>query len=237
MQTLMQSCDVFKHNTQNSLLLLIHVQVQYDLAITRNTCVNVYSLNYLDLFLKYKIGQTCFVCVCVCVCVCFGSKCLTLFLLRDDFESLTCCLVLWLGSMLDCIQVSVFLFFEKLFLPISTTSRQLSTNCYLSRLFNCFFGILNSYFDPSRNFLDARQLPQSIEILLWTPLDTSSIDRDTLACISFFFCFASSSFFFLCVNSILFFFFLQVYGSLFSSFPLCQHSVCLLSSLLAFYAL
>ena len=37
----------------NSLLLLIHVQVQCDLAITWNTCV---KLNYLDLFLKYKIG-------------------------------------------------------------------------------------------------------------------------------------------------------------------------------------
>ena len=40
----------------NSLLLLIHMQVQCDLVITRNTCVNVYSLNYLNLFLKYKIG-------------------------------------------------------------------------------------------------------------------------------------------------------------------------------------
>ena len=46
----------FTHNMQNYLLLLIHVQVQYDLDITRNTCVNVCSLNYLDLFLKYKIG-------------------------------------------------------------------------------------------------------------------------------------------------------------------------------------
>ena len=115
----MQSCDVFTHNTQNSLLLLIHVQVQYDLAITRNTCVNVYSLNYLDLFLKYKLVRL-VLCVCVCVCVCFGSKCLTLFLLRDDFESLKCCLNLWLGSILDCINVYVFLFFKKLFLSIST---------------------------------------------------------------------------------------------------------------------
>ena len=46
----------FAHNTQYSLLLLIHVQVQCDLAITRNTYVNVCLLNYLDLFLKYKIG-------------------------------------------------------------------------------------------------------------------------------------------------------------------------------------
>ena len=46
----------FTHNTQYSLLLLIHVQIQCDLAITRNTCVNVCSLNCLDLFLRYKIG-------------------------------------------------------------------------------------------------------------------------------------------------------------------------------------
>ena len=40
----------------NSLLLLIHVQVYCDLTITRDTCVNVYWLNCLDLFLKYKIS-------------------------------------------------------------------------------------------------------------------------------------------------------------------------------------
>ena len=58
----------FTHNMQYSLLLLIHVKVQCDLAITKFTCVNVCSLNCLDLFLKYKFGL---VCVCVCVCV-FG---------------------------------------------------------------------------------------------------------------------------------------------------------------------
>ena len=46
----------FTHNKQNSFLLLIYVQVQCDLAITRNTCVYVCSLNCLNLFLKYKIG-------------------------------------------------------------------------------------------------------------------------------------------------------------------------------------
>ena len=54
----------------NFWLLLIHVQVQYDLAITMDTCVIVCSLNCLNLFLKYKIGYTCL--VCMCVCVCFG---------------------------------------------------------------------------------------------------------------------------------------------------------------------
>ena len=150
----------FTHNTQYSLLLLIHVQIQCDLAITRNICVNVYSLNCLNLFLKYKIVRR-----AQCVCVCFGSMCLTFLLLRNDFKSLTCCLILGLGSMLDCIQVSVFLLFEKLFLPISTASRQLSIDCYLSRLFNCFLShsrqLLDSYFNPSRNFLDAQQLLNS----------------------------------------------------------------------------
>ena len=46
----------FTQNTKYYLLHLIHVQVQCDLAITRNTCVNVCSLNCLNLFLNYKIG-------------------------------------------------------------------------------------------------------------------------------------------------------------------------------------
>ena len=113
-QTFMQSCDVFHNNTQYSLLLFIHVQVQCDLAITRNTCVYVCSLNCLDLFLKYKIDQTC--CVCVCVCVYFGSKCQSFLLLRDVFERLKCCLDMCLSSILDYIHICVFLFFEKPFL-------------------------------------------------------------------------------------------------------------------------
>jgi len=36
--------------------------------------------------------------------------------LRDDFESLKCCLDFWLSSMLDFIHICVFLFLEKLFL-------------------------------------------------------------------------------------------------------------------------
>ena len=46
----------FHTQQANSLLLLIHAQVQCDLTITRNTCVNIYLLNCLNLFLKYKIG-------------------------------------------------------------------------------------------------------------------------------------------------------------------------------------
>ena len=57
MYTLMQSCDIFfTYNTQYSLLFLIYVQIQCDLAITSFTCGNVCSINYHDLFLKYKIS-------------------------------------------------------------------------------------------------------------------------------------------------------------------------------------
>ena len=79
----------FTHNTQYSLLLLIHVQVQCDLAITRFTCVNV--------------------------CVFLGSMCLK-FLLRDDFESSICWLDPWLSCMLNCIHINVFPFLKNWFL-------------------------------------------------------------------------------------------------------------------------
>ena len=57
-------CTLAMFHTQhaNSLLFLIYVQIQRDLAITRDTCVNIYLLNCLNLFLKYKIG-TCLVCL------------------------------------------------------------------------------------------------------------------------------------------------------------------------------
>ena len=46
---------MFHTQHANSLLLLIHVQVKCDLAIIGDTCVNIFSLNYLNLFMKYKI--------------------------------------------------------------------------------------------------------------------------------------------------------------------------------------
>ena len=54
MLTHLQSCNVFHTQCDTfailqSLLLLIHVQVQCDLAITRFTCVTVCSLNCLNL--------------------------------------------------------------------------------------------------------------------------------------------------------------------------------------------
>ena len=41
---------------------------------------------------------------------------LNIFRVERFFESLKCCLDLWLSSMLDCIHICVFLSLEKLFL-------------------------------------------------------------------------------------------------------------------------
>ena len=70
---------------------------------------------------------------------------LNIFLLKDDFESLKCCLNLWLSSMLDCFHIFVFLFFEKLFLLISTASRHSRQLGYLSSSSVSFYHILNGF--------------------------------------------------------------------------------------------
>ena len=84
----------FTRYTQYSLLLLIYVHVQCDLAITRFTYVNVCSLNCLNLFLEYKIGQTCYVCVCMCVYVCFESISMAFFLVERFVFHMFCIFLL-----------------------------------------------------------------------------------------------------------------------------------------------
>ena len=71
---------------------------------------------------------------------------------------------------------------------------------------------------------DPRQLHLSTSIMLDTCLATPRSIEILLHAL-FFTCLAY--FGYLCVHSIFFFFFLQVYGSLFSLFPLYQFSVCL----------
>ena len=182
----MHPCNVFTHNTQNFLLLLIHVQVQCDFAITRDTCVDVYSLNCLHLFLKYKIGQICLVCVRV-----LDHECFAFFLLRDVFESLKFCLDLWLSSLLDCIHFCVFFlslkncFFIQ-FNNFSTNPRQIAIYrdpwiSFLDRSYRIFDP--SSYLEfvsiasrqilnPSRKFLFGQQLLNIYRDLV---LDRSSI--------------------------------------------------------------
>ena len=57
MYTLMQSCDIFSHTTRN-ILCYFWYMCRYNVIWPSQgfTCVNVCSLNCLDLFLKYKIG-------------------------------------------------------------------------------------------------------------------------------------------------------------------------------------
>ena len=147
----------FTHNTQYSLLLLIHVHVQCDLVITRFICVNVCSLICLDLFLKYKIGQTCLVCVCV-----LGFMCLIIFLLRDVFERSKCCLDPWLSCMVDCIHICIFLFLKNCFLSnLYSSLTAFDTQLIYRALQFLFIAIstpLDSQVDRSRSFLSPRQI-------------------------------------------------------------------------------
>ena len=109
------------------------------------------------------------------MCV-LGSICLSFFLLRDDLESLKCCLDHWLSCMIDCIHVYVFPFLKNCF----KQSRQLlDTSRYLAYL-SSSPATFNLNLDC---FLIA---PQSIgkvyvssihraSFWLWTPKDTYSI--------------------------------------------------------------
>ena len=107
----------FTHNTQYSLLFLIHVQIQCDLAITRFTCVNVCSLNCLDL--KYKNWLDLFS-VCVCVCVFWDPYVLKIFIERWFWE-----LNMLIGSLVE-LHVGLhsclcFSYLEKLVLKAGST--------------------------------------------------------------------------------------------------------------------
>ena len=134
----------FTYNTQYSLLLLIHVQVQCDLVITRFTCVNVYSLNCLDLFLKYKNWLDLF-CVCVCVCV-FRIYVLKIFgwgiILRVQN-------VVWILGCVACLIAFIFAFFPFSKTVFKQSRHLLNTSRHLAYL-------LSSSIDFYRN-LDTSQ--------------------------------------------------------------------------------
>ena len=142
----------FTHNMQYSLLLLIHVQVQYDLAITRNTCVNVCSLNCLNLFLKYKIGFS--------ACVCFGIFMLNIFIVKKCFWEVKMLfgslveLHVWLHSCL------CFFLLEKMFLSnLDSSSTPLDTWLIYRALQFLFIAILIAPWSIEKAFvslIDAR---------------------------------------------------------------------------------
>ena len=156
-------CTLAMFHTQHaySLLLLIHVQIQRDLAITRDICVNIYLLNCLNLFLKYKIG-TCL--MCLWIQECFASR------VKVWFECLTCCLDACLSSHLVAFSSYVFSLPEKpLFYILDSfliESRQIP-------LLLRFLGLTS---------IASRQMGRSIEpksCALYL-LDTSSIDSRSL---------------------------------------------------------
>ena len=123
--------------------------------------------------------------------MCFGSKYLTFFF-RDDFESSKCCLDIWLSSMLDCIHVCIFLFFEKLFLSnldsflIPLDSWVIYRASWVSFINSCYWDFDLSRFlriRLDRCLTASRSIKEisicliaswSIEVtLLWTPFDSS----------------------------------------------------------------
>ena len=127
--------------------------------------------------------------VCVCVCV-LGSKCLTFFL-RDDFESLKCCLDPWLSCMLDCIHIYVFPFL--CFKATSIDPWYLSTPGLFVELFSWFLSqsqhlSIARWIDRESSCLLDRCLivSQSIEVGFFLIYSRHLlIDWDTL--VSFFF--------------------------------------------------
>ena len=109
-------------------------------------------------------------CVCVCVCVCvLGSKCLSILLTRDDFESAKCCLDPWLICMIDCIHVCTFLFFEKLVLSnLHSFSIPLDNWSIYRAFWSSFYRILDSFPTDSQSIEVGFCLiaSRSVEILL-----------------------------------------------------------------------
>ena len=101
-------------------------------------------------------------CVCVCVCVCFGSWMLCIFLLRDVFESLTCCLDLWLSSLLDYIPLFDKLLFLKLD-NFSTDPRQVAI----------YRDPWTSFLDRSYRIFDPSSYLEFVSIAFWEILDPS----------------------------------------------------------------
>ena len=191
-------CTLALFHTQhaNSLLLLIHIQVQCDLAITRDTCVNIYLLNCLNLFFKYKICQSFL--VCLWIQECFASR------VEVWFKCLTCFLDACLSSHLVAFSSYVFFPLEKyIFYILNSFSTDTSSIKIFGFDFNSFSTdrsihqakILCSLF--AQHILDRfsihrgfwaspRQILQSVQILLHA---------------FFFLCFAFFSF---CAHNILF---------------------------------
>ena len=135
----------FTHNTQYYLLFLIHVQIQCDLAITSFTCVNVCSLNCLNLVFEIQNWLDLF---SVCVCVFWRSLCSKFLdwetILRDYWVD-------WIIGWVVCWIAFIFVFFSSRKTVLKSWLDTFSMPCYLSSFSSLF---LNAISTPPRHLVD-----------------------------------------------------------------------------------
>ena len=106
----------------------------------------------------------------MCVCV-LDHGWYAFFLLKAIFESLTCCLDLWLSSLLDCTHLCVFfLFLKNWFYQTRQLLDKSSTDNYLSSALDSFSRQILSHLQSIKLFeicLDSFSIAfQSIEVFL-----------------------------------------------------------------------
>ena len=134
----------FTHNTQYSLLFLIHVQIQCDLTIISFTCVNVCSLNCLNL-----------------VNVCFGDPCTQILLNWETILRDYC--VDWIIGWIVCWIAFMSVFFSsrktvlKSWLDTSSTPPRYLAICRASQAF---------FLSQSRQLLDTWWIDRECSCLL-----------------------------------------------------------------------
>ena len=157
-------------------------------------------------------------------CLCFFTSRKTGFKCWLDTSSIPCCLS------------SFFSFYL-------SQSQQLLDTFQIDRDYFCLLDSFSTSGGSIKIFLTfccfvPRQILDSCicrRLLCSTPV-SPPLDQSRSSCMHYFSHVLHLSFIFVSIASC-FSFFLQVYGSLFSSFPLYQFSVCLLSCLLTFYTL
>ena len=141
----------FTHNTQYYLLFLIHVQIQCDLAITSFKCVNVCSLNCLNLVFEIQNWLDLF---SVCVCVFWRSLCSKFLdwetILRDYWVD-------WIIGWVVCWIAFIFVFFTSRKTVLKSWLDTSSIPCYLSSFLSFFLSAIST---PPWYLVDrSRKLP------------------------------------------------------------------------------
>ena len=124
---------MFSHTTRIPFATLNTCVDTMCFSITRDTYVNLYLLNCLNLFLKYKIGYTCLACLWMLACFAYRVK--------VWFECLTCCLDACLSNHLVAFSSYVFFPLEK---PLFCILDSFSTECQQIPLLSRFLGLIST---------------------------------------------------------------------------------------------